>query len=94
MNLLYLVKESGGCQPGRRRGSVIDNFNLDSASAKLTPASVFTLDEVADVLINHPEKRRVRVEARWDTTIPPSEMIAYVAISLKTRAFCPRAEAV
>ena len=43
--------------------------SFDGATARLTPASLLTLDEVADVLINHPEKRRVRIEARWDTTL-------------------------
>ena len=54
-------------------------ISFDSASAKLTPASVFILDEVADVLINHPEKHRVRVEARWDTTMPPQRALELTA---------------
>ena len=44
-------------------------ISFDGATAHPTAASLWTLDEVADVLINHPEKRRVRIEARWDTTI-------------------------
>jgi outer membrane protein OmpA-like peptidoglycan-associated protein len=43
--------------------------SFDGPTARLTPASLFTLDEVADALINHPEKRRVRIEARWDKTL-------------------------
>jgi outer membrane protein OmpA-like peptidoglycan-associated protein len=58
---------------------VKSGVSFDGATARLTPASLFTLDEVADVLINHPEKRRVRIEARWDTTIP-----APAALSLTT----------
>jgi outer membrane protein OmpA-like peptidoglycan-associated protein len=45
-------------------------ISFDGATAHLTPASLLTLDEVADVLINHPEKRHVRIEARWDATLP------------------------
>ena len=44
-------------------------ISFDGATSHLTAASLWTLDEVADVLINHPEKRRVRIEARWDTTL-------------------------
>jgi outer membrane protein OmpA-like peptidoglycan-associated protein len=44
-------------------------ISFDSATAHLTAGSLWTLDEVADILINHPERRRVRIEARWDTTI-------------------------
>jgi outer membrane protein OmpA-like peptidoglycan-associated protein len=39
---------------------------FDGATAQLTPVSLFTLDEVADVLLNHPEKQRIRIEARTD----------------------------
>jgi outer membrane protein OmpA-like peptidoglycan-associated protein len=53
--------------------------SFDGATAHLTPGSLLTLDEVADVLINHPEKRRVRIEARWDTTIA-----AQAAVDLTT----------
>jgi outer membrane protein OmpA-like peptidoglycan-associated protein len=44
-------------------------ISFDGATAHLTAGSLWTLDEVADVLISHPEKGRVRIEARWDTTI-------------------------
>ncbi|HEX4407057.1 MAG TPA: carboxypeptidase regulatory-like domain-containing protein [Polyangia bacterium] len=42
---------------------------FDGATTHLTAASLWTLDEVADVLINHPEKRHVRIEASWDKTL-------------------------
>jgi outer membrane protein OmpA-like peptidoglycan-associated protein len=36
-------------------------------TAELLPASQQTLDELADVLAGHPEIKRVRVEAHWDS---------------------------
>jgi outer membrane protein OmpA-like peptidoglycan-associated protein len=42
---------------------------FDGNTAQLTPVSLFTLDEVADVLLNHPEKRRIRIEARTDAKL-------------------------
>jgi len=41
-------------------------------SAELTPGSRHLLDEVADVLNNHPEIRELRVEAHWDRSLPPA----------------------
>jgi outer membrane protein OmpA-like peptidoglycan-associated protein len=36
----------------------------------VTPGSSAVLDEVADAIISHPEIKRVRVEAHWDTSLP------------------------
>jgi outer membrane protein OmpA-like peptidoglycan-associated protein len=55
---------------GARGLDVKAGISFDSATAHLTAGSLWTLDEVADVLINHPERRRVRIEARWDKTMP------------------------
>lgn len=41
-------------------------------SADLTTGAMHVLDEVVDILINHPEIRQVRVEAHWDRTLPPA----------------------
>jgi outer membrane protein OmpA-like peptidoglycan-associated protein len=49
---------------GARGLDVQATIAFDGTTAQLTPASLFTLDEVADVLLNHPEKRRIRIEAR------------------------------
>jgi outer membrane protein OmpA-like peptidoglycan-associated protein len=38
-------------------------------SAQLTAGMPHLLDEVVDVLVNHPEIRQVRVEAHWDSSI-------------------------
>jgi outer membrane protein OmpA-like peptidoglycan-associated protein len=58
--------------------------SFDGATAHLTPGSVLTLDEVADVLINHPEKRRIRIEARWDTTIAAQAALDLTAAQAAT----------
>jgi outer membrane protein OmpA-like peptidoglycan-associated protein len=42
---------------------------FDGASSELTMSATLTLDEVADLLIAHPEKRRIRIEARWDSSL-------------------------
>lgn len=42
---------------------------FDGASPELTMSATLTLDEVADLLIAHPEKRKIRIEARWDSSL-------------------------
>ena len=49
---------------GARGLDVRATIAFDGATAHLTPASLFTLDEVADLLLTHPEKHRIRIEAR------------------------------
>ena len=39
-------------------------------SSELTAGAFHLLDEVVDVLANHPEIRQVRVEAHWDSRLP------------------------
>jgi outer membrane protein OmpA-like peptidoglycan-associated protein len=36
----------------------------------VTPASAALLDDLAAALATHPEIRRVRIEAHWDTSLP------------------------
>jgi len=50
------------------RGSL--GFKGSGATLDVTPASAAILDELAEVLNSHPEIRRVRIEAHWDTSIP------------------------
>ncbi len=42
-------------------------------SSELTARAIHLLDEVVDVLVNHPEIRQLRVEAHWDRTLPPAQ---------------------
>jgi Outer membrane protein and related peptidoglycan-associated (lipo)proteins len=42
-------------------------------SSELTAGSFRLLDEVVDVLVNHPEIRQLRVEAHWDSRLPPAK---------------------
>jgi outer membrane protein OmpA-like peptidoglycan-associated protein len=42
-------------------------------SAELAPDSFQLLDEVVDVLVNHPEIRQVRVEAHWSSGMTPAK---------------------
>jgi outer membrane protein OmpA-like peptidoglycan-associated protein len=42
-------------------------------SSELTVGAFRLLDEVVDVLVNHPEIRQLRVEAHWDTRLPPAK---------------------
>jgi len=39
-------------------------------SSELNPSTFHLLDEVVDVLVNHPEIRQLRVEAHWDSGLP------------------------
>jgi OmpA-OmpF porin, OOP family len=38
--------------------------------AELSPGMPLLLDELVDILVNHPEIRQVRVEAHWDNSVP------------------------
>jgi len=42
-------------------------------SAQLTAGMPHLLDEVVDVLANHPEIRQLRVEAHWDSSLTPEQ---------------------
>ena len=42
-------------------------------SAELAAGMPLLLDEVVDLLVNHPEIRQVRVEAHWDSSLPPAQ---------------------
>jgi outer membrane protein OmpA-like peptidoglycan-associated protein len=42
-------------------------------SAELAAGAFQLLDEVVDVLVNHPEIRQVRVEAHWDSGLPAAK---------------------
>ena len=46
------------------------SFKGSGPSMDVTPASAAVLDELAGVLASHPEIRRVRIEAHWDTSLP------------------------
>jgi outer membrane protein OmpA-like peptidoglycan-associated protein len=37
---------------------------------ELSPTSITLLDELADTLASHPELKRVRIEAHWDSSLP------------------------
>jgi len=49
---------------------------FDGASPELTMSATLTLDEVADLLIAHPEKRKVRIEAHWDASLANDAALA------------------
>jgi outer membrane protein OmpA-like peptidoglycan-associated protein len=42
-------------------------------SAELAAGMPLLLDEVVDLLVNHPEIRQMRVEAHWDSSLPPAQ---------------------
>ena len=41
--------------------------------AELGPAMPLLLDELVDILVNHPEIRQLRVEAHWDSSLPAAK---------------------
>jgi outer membrane protein OmpA-like peptidoglycan-associated protein len=43
----------------------------NKATAELAPGAARVLDELIDLLINHPEIRQIRVEAHTDNSLPP-----------------------
>jgi outer membrane protein OmpA-like peptidoglycan-associated protein len=42
-------------------------------TAELTPGMPLLLDEIIDVLVNHPEIRQIRIEAHTDSSLPPAK---------------------
>jgi outer membrane protein OmpA-like peptidoglycan-associated protein len=46
------------------------SFKGSGATLEVTPTSAAVLDELAGALTSHPEIRRVRIEAHWDTSLP------------------------
>jgi outer membrane protein OmpA-like peptidoglycan-associated protein len=45
------------------------SFKGSGATLEVSPASAAVLDELAGVLASHPEIRRIRIEAHWDTSL-------------------------
>jgi outer membrane protein OmpA-like peptidoglycan-associated protein len=45
-------------------------FKGAGPTLEVTPAAAAILDDLAEVLNSHPEIRRVRIEAHWDTSLP------------------------
>ena len=45
--------------------------NRNKATAELAPGAARVLDELIDLLINHPEIRQIRVETHTDNSLPP-----------------------
>ena len=52
---------------------------FDGATPELTMSATLTLDEVADLLIAHPEKRRIKIEAHWDTSLAKDAALSLTA---------------
>jgi outer membrane protein OmpA-like peptidoglycan-associated protein len=52
------------------RLSLKQAVGFKGTAAELSPASITLLDEVADALATHPEVKRVRIEAHWDSSLP------------------------
>jgi hypothetical protein len=48
---------------GKKKGAA-------SSGAELSQGMPLLLDELVDILVNHPEIRQVRVEAHWDSSLP------------------------
>jgi outer membrane protein OmpA-like peptidoglycan-associated protein len=40
------------------------------AAEEIAPAAAAVLDELADALLTHPEVKRLRIEAHWDSSLP------------------------
>jgi outer membrane protein OmpA-like peptidoglycan-associated protein len=45
-------------------------FKGAGSTLEVAPSSAAVLDELADALVSHPEIRKVRIEAHWDTSVP------------------------
>ena len=45
--------------------------NRNKPTAELAPGAARVLDELIDLLINHPEIRQIRVETHTDSSLPP-----------------------
>jgi outer membrane protein OmpA-like peptidoglycan-associated protein len=52
------------------RLSVRQPIAFKGSAAEITPASEGVLDELADALATHPEVKKVRIEAHWDSSLP------------------------
>jgi outer membrane protein OmpA-like peptidoglycan-associated protein len=48
----------------------IRGVSFKGAEAAIPPASAAVLDELVDALVTHPEIKRVRIEAHWDSSLP------------------------
>jgi outer membrane protein OmpA-like peptidoglycan-associated protein len=55
-------------------------------TAEPTVAGFHLLDEVADVLVNHPEIRQLRIEAHWDSSLPSAKAEALTDAQAKAVA--------
>jgi hypothetical protein len=56
------------------------------AGAELNRGMPLLLDEVVDILVNHPEIRQVRVEAHWDSSLPAAKADALTSAQAKAVA--------
>jgi outer membrane protein OmpA-like peptidoglycan-associated protein len=52
------------------RLSIRQPVSFKGPAAEISPTAASVLDEVADVLSTHPEVKRVRIEAHWDSSLP------------------------
>jgi OOP family OmpA-OmpF porin len=48
-------------------------FKGAGASIDVAPPTAAVLDELADAMISHPEIKKVRIEAHWDTSLPKDQ---------------------
>jgi outer membrane protein OmpA-like peptidoglycan-associated protein len=52
------------------RLTVRQPIGFKGSAAEITPGSEGVLDELADALATHPEVKKVRIEAHWDSSLP------------------------
>jgi outer membrane protein OmpA-like peptidoglycan-associated protein len=57
-----------------------------AAGAELNRGMPLLLDEVVDILVNHPEIRQLRVEAHWDSSLPAAKADALTDAQAKAVA--------
>jgi outer membrane protein OmpA-like peptidoglycan-associated protein len=57
-----------------------------AAGAELSPGMPLLLDEVVDILVNHPEIRQLRVEAHWDSSMASPKVEALTDAQAKAVA--------
>ena len=57
-----------------------------ASGADLSPGMPLLLDEVVDILVNHPEIRQVRVEAHWDSSLQSPKVDALTDAQAKAVA--------
>jgi outer membrane protein OmpA-like peptidoglycan-associated protein len=53
------------------RQPIVFKANRNKPTAELAPGAARVLDELVDLLINHPEIRQIRVETHTDNSLPP-----------------------